>query len=365
MTGDRRRPLHLLCCLAVGACLTPAVFASRAPADAGPHQTLRAFVGALYQKRAAALLTGRTAVLRQFYGSGNAAETALEHENLRTANLHAWLRLHSLRLRAVWPNLRLVHPEMNRRDRATVYITLSALLSYCDPDGRMSNTFGYTTYHVLVAERAAGRWRVASEWYEDPLDECAVAGDGGAGLAAPLLAAAPRETSAARLAAGRYADRYCGVAVPGCADGRYNRRYRDFTFDGGDCANFVSQVLTDREAGGLDTDWSWFSGGGGGTVAWTKADALVHHLLDTGRATLLYRLPIDALMARTDLSRLRPGDVVAYQHHGAIRHVAVVTCRDWRGWPLVDSHTVDRYHCPFDLGWSGATVFWLLQTALP
>ena len=41
-------------------------------------------------------------------------------------------------------------------------------------------------------------------------------------------------------------------------DYKYNTIYKDFTGIGGDCTNFVSQILGDKEGGGLKTDGTWY-----------------------------------------------------------------------------------------------------------
>jgi len=38
-----------------------------------------------------------------------------------------------------------------------------------------------------------------------------------------------------------------------------------------------------------------------------------------------------------------------YEEKGRLEHLAVVVARDSRGYPLVNSHTADRYRVPWDL----------------
>lgn len=58
---------------------------------------------------------------------------------------------------------------------------------------------------------------------------------------------------------------------------------------------------------------------------------------------------------------LKKGDLIAYQEINDIQHFAVVTGFDCKGYPLVNAHTADRYHCPWDIGWDRSTVFHLFH----
>ncbi|MGE5623872.1 MAG: amidase domain-containing protein, partial [Methanocella sp.] len=183
----------------------------------------------------------------------------------------------------------------------------------------------------------------------------------------PSLPGAERPTQRYnRTAAVAYADRYCGVRIRE-GDGRYNQRYRDYTDLGGDCANFASQVLTDPKAGGIPQDWAWFSYANTASGAWLVAEDLVHHLLGTGRATLLARGAPPAISAPTPafpkgpLYHLSPGDIIGYERQGRIVHVSVVAGRDSSGYPVVDSHSGDRYRVPWDLGYHSRVKYWLLR----
>ena len=46
-----------------------------------------------------------------------------------------------------------------------------------------------------------------------------------------------------RVAAVEYAKMYCGSATEPEFEFKYNKKYRNFNPEGGDCANFASQIL--------------------------------------------------------------------------------------------------------------------------
>ncbi|MCL6614756.1 MAG: amidase domain-containing protein, partial [Firmicutes bacterium] len=240
--------------------------------------------------------------------------------------------------------------------------------------------------YTINQVKEGGRWYIRRDWFIDPLEEDAV-------VSAVEPAKTPRESSKAhgpggnpnqksspgivsapggydRRAAVAYANKYAGLALG--TDARYNPAYRDYTNAGGDCTNFVSQVLSDQEGGKLKQDYVWAysrtrTGQGGGSRAWTQAPALVDYLLGRGRARLVGRgtyldlVRPDANFPYGAVGALEEGDVIGYEEKGRLEHLAVMVGRDSRGYPLVNSHTADRYRVPWDLGWDKRTVFWFLH----
>ena len=44
-----------------------------------------------------------------------------------------------------------------------------------------------------------------------------------------------------------------------------------------------------------------------------------------------------------------------------ISHVSIVVGQNSAGYPVVNSHSADRFQVPWDLGYDRNTTFWLLQ----
>lgn len=350
----------------LGVCLAALSFSF--VAVGGKTSVLARWISDLYRLRSEALATRDFSAITPHYASNGRAREALAHEIRRCAVLRAWLERHRARLIRVQPRLRLLHIEPADGE-ATVHVTLTTTLIYVYKDAAppLPNVFGFTTYHLLRVTGEGGRWLVKDEWYEDPLCQNVPFGETGGWEPLGKVAGAGTEPSRAGRAAALYADRYCGVPVPAGSDGRYNRAYPDLTFNGGDCANFVSQALADPAAGGMPKEWAWYADRKGATVAWSRADCLVDYLLYSGRADLAFRGRLGREMLAGALQTISPGDIIGYQEKGAgtVSHVAIVSAIDSEGWPLVDSHTADRYHNPFDLGWGEETVYWLLRTRWP
>ena len=94
-----------------------------------------------------------------------------------------------------------------------------------------------------------------------------------------------------------------------------------------------------------------------GTMAWVNADGLKDYLTYSGKGSVIKRGSFNELTKPQDeypggiVQKLQLADLVCYEKKGNIDHFAVVTGQDSHGYPLVNSHTTDRYHVPWDLGW--------------
>ncbi len=188
---------------------------------------------------------------------------------------------------------------------------------------------------------------------------------------ASLATSSSSSTGYDRQKAVEYAVRHSGVRSLK-QGGRYNLEYNVYSFPGGDCANFASQVLT---AGGLPQEggWRYDRRRDEGSTAWVRSDSLVWHLLSSGRAECTFKGRFRDLFKKRGQEKdedppfaftrslLSEGDIIAYTRDGEICHVAVVVGFDPLGYPLIASHTSDRLFFPFDLGWTETTVFWFLH----
>ncbi|MDK2784314.1 MAG: hypothetical protein PWQ41_1605 [Bacillota bacterium] len=331
----------------------------------------------LLKLRSDLLVKGNPEELARFYlPMESRARWALEKEAARIHYLREWAPMRRIEFTRAKIDFTRVSVEAGEKE-AGVSISAHTLLSYrhLDRPEAGESTLGWRTVHWIELTREGREWLVRAEWYLDPLEAASrnptVAAAGGElkgyGQEYGSAQGDPVTNRGAyrREAAVRYADRYAGVKV-GPGTGRYNQKYRDFTGLGGDCANFVSQALADEEAGSLPQDWNWCYVDGEGSEAWLKAEALVYHLLGTGRAVSLARGSLAEVVAAREgntasaLAALRPGDIIAYEEGGEIQHVSLVVGWDEAGYILVNSHSADRYHVPWDLGYGAETRYWLL-----
>lgn len=331
-----------------------------------PRAEMEGCLREIYCARAMGLLNGKYEGLEAYYETETSSGLyALNHELGRIKYFRDWVRQRQVDLTGIKLDLAIVDAGVEG-EKAWASVSQHLIFSYRhqgEPES-IVNQFGVRTIHWVDLERKNDEWAITLEWYWDPFEihslEPEVA-PGTARCALPLPLPPPGKYN--RKAAVAYADRYSGVRH-GPGDGRYNNKdYRDYTGLGGDCANFASQVLSDKQAGAIPQDWIWSEG----SQAWLQAEAMVYYLLDGGLAIKVMR---GSFQEVTEASKeypqgavnvLHPGDIIGYEEKGQIRHVSVVVGRDSAGYVLVDSHTADRYHMPWDMGWDKGTIYWLLQ----
>lgn len=371
---------------------TPATPAPAAPAH---QQDLTPRLQEIYDLRARWILTDDNPpeIEQDYMPRVKTARWALEHEYGKIKYMKAWAQNRKVRFVHSKPTIKVKQLRVNE-EKARFYVEQSHSLGYVYPNEEQVNLFGVGTRHIIELKRSGDKWLINMEWYTDPLGDDtevpdvtpamlpwrsswrgapdyrgAAAVKGGrkdwrsgpmrpadaaaalkAALQSPILLAAKGYD---RDGAVQYADKYCGVAW-GCGnEHRYNPRFRDYNGVGGDCTNYVSQVL--REGGGLKMP------------IFTRVDGLAGHLQYSGRGSLAAKGPFHRVVK---VAQERPGgfpgwlklgDAIAYQEKGEMAHFAIITGFDNHGYPLVNSHTADRYHVPFDLGWDKKTIYWLFN----
>lgn len=324
------------------------------PSAAPPE--LERWIHELFARRSGELRTGVTSqTLSTFYAPD--AVGALAHERGRATYLQAWAKARGIEIAGIEHQVAHIRVQRSFGDKVQVSLVSRTRIEYRHAGEAQTDWMGLGAWHWLQLVRSGESWKVQKEYYSDPLGD-------GLTITAPesygKMDASPASGSRInRAGAAAYAEKYCGSAW-GCGnDGNYNQRFRTYRMQGGDCANFASQVLT--QGGGLKPDYTWRSSGNPaeGSACWVNAGAFARHLLYSGRARLLARGTF--AQVRKAAPQLQAGDIVAYQQKGTITHVSVVSGRDSGGLPVVASHTADRFRNPWDLGWGKSTVFWLLQ----
>ncbi|MBO9599973.1 MAG: amidase domain-containing protein [Cohnella sp.] len=351
--------------------------ASEAQARSPDDQELASFLNRALETRGEHLIEGETEDLEPFYiRSEKSSMSALQHEMKRHRYLDAWARKRSLHFIDCHNEVRIVRYKM-QGDTANVVFIVRQRLEYVNVKNILhTQHFGLGTRHVMSLKKKDKEWRILREWYLDPLDEN------------PDLIAdhqfdsensgiedrqgnVPEKSRARydRAKAVRYADKYAGLAWGAGNNNRYNPKYRDYTGLGGDCTNFVSQVLGDpEEGGGLPMTRKWFASIAGGSDAWVRTDGLKQFLLYSGYARLINKGTLEKIVKPSKehplgaIRELKPGDLIGYElKKGDVDHFAVIVGFDDNGYPLVNCHTTDRYRVPFDLGWDKQTKYLLFS----
>lgn len=327
----------------------------------------------LVQAEDTATLSGNSAALKRLFLPGrSAAVRAEEQAEQRLAYLRDWSRARGIRLVRVHVRLLTGPITVTGPDTVRIYAADSAQYFYRHLTGNTALAwFGLGVYHWYVIGRYEGRWYIASDTFIDPLNQdTRLSGAAHPAVIRVLPAERPHlPVSPGAQKAIRYAETYCGAA-PGCGnDNRYNPQFADYNWRGGDCTNFISQVL---HAGGFpETDtWAWNARSHEGTVAWLNAPALVRYFQHVGRMTLFAEGTMPALLRGSGktsaaIKRLRPGDLIAYWEGGRVVHMAIVVGYDVDGYPVVVSHSADRFREPWDLGWDRTTRFLFFHVHYP
>lgn len=369
MRRMKQATVLLLVLLSLLAALPPVARSETEAADLAPR------LEEIIALRSRWLLTGENPPpIESDYASGlNTAQWALIHERGKIRYMKLWAEHRGVKFVEVKPSIKVRYLSGDAK-RARFYLAQSLMLGYSYAGETVINRFGVGTRHIIELRRQGDRWLVAMEWYTDPLgddtevpdvtpallpDSGAPALRPGPPLAPALPVLAPfsfpqiAATGYDRAGAVAYADTYCGLAW-GCGNAnRYNPKFRDYNGVGGDCTNYVAQAL--QQGGKLRVPII------------TRVDGLTSHLQYTGQASLVAREPFQKLWKRGAARQdglagvLKTGDLIAYQEKGKLEHFGIITAFDTHGYPLVNSHTADRYHVPFDLGWDKKTVYWLLK----
>jgi hypothetical protein len=233
-----------------------------------------------------------------------------------------------------------------------------------DPDPENTNMFRIGTYHSLdlIPGTEEDSWIVSREWYTDPFADSLnlnklktddIENYIVSQPARDLSTIGPRRTAALK-----YADQFAGAAGDEEYGLKYNPKYRDYNPQGGDCANFASQILF--EGGKFKKTSTWNYDKGGATKAWVNAQGFKDFWVNSGRASVVAKGSYSQVYKAA--YKLLPGDFVAYEKNGKIVHISVVSGADSKGYTLVNCHNTDRYRVPWDLGWSNSGIrFWLVR----
>ena len=335
----------------------------------------------IYNTRNKAFTTGNLLSIKDCFDSSQKFGVwALEHEVRRIKYLKHWSDERNIEFTNVESSIRIKKVSVSGI-KATLSLEESYKFDYIYTEDEPSvvNSFGVGLRHGVRMVLKNGNWIIYNDWYTDCFEDAIsiYSGDISQGSMNELeyqisynndknffsAENALSRNSYNREKAVQYADKYCGASWGSGNNFKYNKIYQDFNGIGGDCTNFISQVLGDKkEGGGLPLGGGWHCeyrkfGKAEASRAWVNADGLKDYLIYSGRGNVIKKGNFKELSITSDakiepaINKLKLGDLIAYEKKGDIDHFAVITGRDSRGYALVNSHTADRYHVPWDLGW--------------
>ncbi|WP_434784558.1 amidase domain-containing protein [Paenibacillus polymyxa] len=365
--------LQLLCMILL---VIPAysLFSFHAQAEPVQQDNVVPFLQELFEDRTRLLMDlDKTHIEDHYLLTDKRSNYAYLHEINRAEYIQEWAKHRKMKFVNAESSIKVARLEVSG-DIAKVSLVQSLKLSYeyvNNYPGR--HDFGIGTRHGITLRKKDSRWYMEREWYSDPLEENPKKIELLDSSFIPHKDSAPSEKVIHKYNRARaidYANKYAGIAWGAGNRQRYNPKYLDYNSKGGDCTNFSSQVIGDKEEGGglsMKSGWHYLYGNGG-SQAWVQTDAFKNFLIRSGYGRIIGQGSFsDVVRAVNDqrqhLNRpqLLPGDLIAYVLKGDVDHFSVVVGFDEGGYPLVNSHTADRFKVPFDLGWDKNTKYWLIH----
>lgn len=351
------------------------VYAS-VPIQSVDQNELKLEIERIYNERSAALVSGDISSLKNLFDtSQKSGQWALEHEIKRVKYLNDWSAERKITFGNIESTVRIkkISPKGNIIKLA---LEESYKFDYVYDNNENSpiDSFGVGIRHFASLVKKNEKWVICSDWYTDCFEDALRNYSNNTFDSSALLTASipnifksyevsNNYKSYNREKAVAYADKYCGAAWGSSNNFKYNKKYNDYNGIGGDCTNFASQVLGDKEAGDMRIGGAWTPG----SRAWANADGLKDYLTNSGRGSIIsigtfkQLTTPSANLPQGAVAKLQLGDLIAYEKgRGNIDHFAVVTGFDSHGYPLVNSHTTDRYHVPWDLGWGDSKIRFFL-----
>ncbi|MFZ5352009.1 MAG: amidase domain-containing protein [Bacillota bacterium] len=320
-------------------------------------------VNMIFQNRSIAIVNGDLELIQSMFNTETKYGLwAFEYEKKKVKYIENWEQKQGVRFIEIVPRV-VIRRIKEKEDRFSVNLLCSTEYKYkYENDSDVINRFRIGTYHVLDLVNKDGLWIIAKEWYKDPFaDSLNLENIKADSIKEYITSQTARDFSdlnPRRISAVEYADKYCGAASEEHNEYKYNKKYRNYNSQGGDCANFASQIL--HEGGKFKKTSRWGYDSGGATRAWVNADGFKSYWLNSGRASLIAYGSYEKVYKAS--YKLLPGDFVAYEKKGDITHISVVTGADSKGYSLVSCHNTDRNKVPWDLGWSDKKIkFWLVR----
>ncbi len=337
------------------------------PENSAESQPLRQYdwdkvLAAIFEERDGILLNGKTEDLKRMYITKERNSLwACELEIKRAKYLIDWAVRQGVTFIGIKSDIVIKRVKKVGRGYA-FYIMVSTGYTYVYEDTPdKENFFRIGTYHSLdlIPGTSEESWIISREWYLDPFQDSLnhKAFEGGE-VKQFVLSQTERDFSGIsemRKKAVEYADRWAGAASDGENGYNYNPDYPNYSGRGGDCSNYVSQALHE---GGFKTGGGWNYSRNAASRSWCNASGLAGYLLWSGKGYTIKKGTYSQVFKES--FKLIPGDVIAYQEKGKIVHNAFVVGADSKGYPLVNTHTTDRFHVPWDLGWNDSDIKFIL-----
>ena len=311
----------------------------------------------LFDYRNKAILEQNEEILKELYDTDKKTGLwAYEHEVEKMKYLKNWSSKQGETFNDIKTNVKIRKVKEKEIDLYGIICNVATDYNYSyENEKDVKNIFRIGTEHYLNVKIKDNQYIITKEWYTDPFaDSLNLENIKSDDIRSYILAQQKPDIQLTQeqQKAIDYAHRYCGVSTEEEYEFKFNREYKNFNPDGGDCANFASQIM--YESGRFKKNSIWNYNNRDGTKAWVNAQGFKNYILNSGRGSLICKGSYEETYKES--YNLRPGDFVAYEKGGRITHVSTVTGMDSKGYPLVTCHNTDRLLVPWDLGWSNKTI---------
>lgn len=228
---------------------------------------LKSEVERIYNERSAALVSGDVSSLKTLFDTSQKyGQRALEHEVKRVKYLNDWSNERNVTFGKIESTVRIkqVYPKNNIMKLA-LEESYKFDYVYNNDDTSPINSFGVGIRHTASLVKKNEKWVIFNDWYTDCFKDALRRYSGSyAKIPTSLISVhninkktvSYKKTFYDRQKAVAYADKYCGAAW-GIGN---NFKYNDYNGIGGDCTNYISQVLGDKEGGSMPIGGAWTSG---------------------------------------------------------------------------------------------------------
>ena len=311
----------------------------------------------LFDYRNKAILEQNEEILKELYDTDKKTGLwAYEHEVEKMKYLKNWSSKQGVTFNDIKTKVKIRKVKEKETDLYGIICNVATDYNYSyENEKDVKNIFRIGTEHYLNVKIKDNQYIITKEWYTDPFaDSLNLENIKSDDIRSYILAQQKPDIQLTQeqQKAIDYAHRYCGVSTEEEYEFKFNREYKNFNPDGGDCANFASQIM--YESGRFKKNSIWNYNNRDGTKAWVNAQGFKNYILNSGRGSLICKGSYEETYKES--YNLRPGDFVAYEKGGRITHVSTVTGMDSKGYPLVTCHNTDRLLVPWDVGWSNKTI---------
>lgn len=314
-------------------------------------------IESIFSNRNSSILTRDCEGLKSFYDlDKKVSKWAYENEVIKAKYFTNWSEKQGASFTKINSIIKI--SKVTEKEKDLYNVICYACTNFCytyEDEPTIENYFKLGTCHYINLKKDNNKYFIVKEWYTDPLaDSLDLENIKYSEIHNTILSHKKPEliVDDRTQKAIDYAHKYCGISSDEEFLFKYNKNYKNFNPDGGDCANFASQIMF--EGGGFKKNDVWNYYNKSATKAWINAQGFKNYLINSGRGSYIAK----GYYCETykDAFNLRPGDIVAYEKRGRITHVSTVTGLDSKGYPLVTCHNTDRMLVPYDLGWSNNNI---------